>query len=290
MPLQPGIMVPPSGVMSVPAQAARIATDGRHRAAQGANMNTDANNGTAARAQARKAIQTYARVAGVLFLITFAAGRFGEGYAPGQLIVANDAAATVANLKANDLMYRLSFAAYLVEALCDIALALIFYVLLKPVSRGLALLSAFFGVLSTALYAACEIFYFGLPQLLLRGDDYLKTFTPEQINTLTLLSLKLFNYGAGLFLVFYGTGWIIRGWLMIRSGYLPKLLGLLMILGGLGFVAGTVTQVLAPQYQTPYMLLALMPGIVLLALWLLVRGVNVAKWEAKATAAAGTII
>ena len=123
---------------------------------------------------ARNSIQTYARVAGLLFLITFVAGGFGEGYAPAQLIVANDAAATVANLKAHDFLYRLSFAAYLVEALCDIAIALIFYILLKRVSHGMALLAALFGVLSTALYASCEIFYFGLPQLLLRGSDYLK--------------------------------------------------------------------------------------------------------------------
>ena len=231
--------------------------------------------------QAQNSIQTYARVAGLLFLITFVAGGFGEGYAPAQLIVANDAAATVANLKAHDFLYRLSFAAYLVEALCDIAIALIFYILLKRVSHGMALLAALFGVLSTALYAACEIFYFGLPQLLLRGSDYLKSFTPEQINTLTLLSLKLFNYGAGLFLVFYGTGWIIRGWLIIRSGDLPKILGLLMIVGGLGFVANTATQVLAPQYQSQWTLIAMMPGGVLLALWLLIRGINVAKWDAK---------
>lgn len=229
----------------------------------------------------KSAIQNYARLAGLLFLITFAAGGFGEGYVPAQLIVGNDAAATVANLKAHDFLYRLSFAAYLVEALCDIAIALIFYVLLKRVSQGAALLAAFFGILSTALYAACEIFYFGLPQLLLRGADYLKSFTPEQINTLTLLSLKLFNYGAGLFLVFYGTGWIIRGWLIIRSGYLPKILGILMIVGGAGFVANTATQVLAPQYQTPWTLFAMMPGGVLLALWLLIRGVDVDKWAAK---------
>lgn len=241
-------------------------------------------------AEARIAVQTYARVAGLLFVISIAAGGFGEGYAPAQLIVGNDAAATVANLKANDLMYRLSFAAYLVEALCDIAIAVIFYVLLKPVSRGLALVAAFLGLLSTAIYAVCEVFYFGLPQLLLRDAEYLKTFSPEQINTLTLLSLKLFNYGAGLFLVLYGTGWIIRGWLMIRSGYLPKVLGLLMIVGGLSFAASTITQVLAPQYTTPYMLFAMAPGGVLLGLWLLIRGVNVAKWEAKATAAAGAII
>jgi len=249
-----------------------IATDDDRRTREGAN------------------VQAWSRVAGLLFVLTFVAGGFGEGYAPATLIAGHDAAATVANLKAHDLMYRLSFAAYLVEALCDVAIAVIFYLLLRPVSRGLALLSAFFGLLSTALYAACEIFYFALPQLLLRGSDYWKAFSPEQIDTLTLLSLKLFNYGAGLFLVFYGTGWIIRGWLMVRSGYLPKLLGLLMVVGGLGFVASTATQVLAPQYPSQLMPLLLMPGGVLLALWLLVRGVNVPEWEAKAAAAAGRSI
>jgi hypothetical protein len=233
------------------------------------------------RAASGRAIQAYARTAGLLFLITIAAGGFGEGYAPTLLMVANDAAATVANLKANELLYRLSFAAYLIEALCDVGIAVIFYILLRPVNRGLAMFTVFIGLLSTATYAACELFYFGLPQLLLRDAEYLKTFTPEQINTLVLLSFKLFHYGSGLFLVFYGTGWIVRGWLMIRSGYFPKVLGLLMIVGGLGFVASTLTQVLAPEYRTTYMLLGMAVGGILLGLWLLIRGVNVAKWQER---------
>lgn len=233
------------------------------------------------RGKTRIAIKAYARAAGFLFIVTIVAGGFGEGYVPGQLIVSGDAAATVANLQAHDGLFRLSFAAYLAEALCDIALALIFYVLLKPVSRGMALMAAFFGILSTALYAACEIFYFGLPHLLLSGAPYLDSFTPAQRDTLVLLSLKLFNYGAGLFLIFYGTAWIIRGWLMVRSGYFPKLLGFLMILGGLGFVAMTLTSVLAPQYSSNVMLMLIAPGGVLLGLWLLVRGVDANKWQAR---------
>src|SRR6185369_4770855 len=199
-------------------------------------------------------VQTYARTAGVLFLVSIVAGGFGEGYAPNLLVHGNDAAATVATLRAQEPLFRLSFAAYLVEAICDIAIALIFYVLLRPVSRGLALLAAFFGIISTVTYACCELFYFGLPHLLLSDAEYLRTFTPDQIATLTLLSLKLFSYGAGLFLVFYGISWIIRGWLMIRSGYLPSLLGVLMIIGGLGFAARTFTGVLAPQYASSIML------------------------------------
>lgn len=231
-----------------------------------------------------RSVQTYARVAGLLFLISIVAGGFGEGYAPGALVVSNDAAATVAHLKANETLHRLSFAAYLVEAACDITIALIFYILLRPVSRGLSLLAAFFGILSTATYACCELFYFALPHLLVSDAEYLRTFSPEQLATLTLLSFKLFSYGAGLFLVFYGLGWIIRGWLMIRSGYLPALLGVLMILGGLGFAARTITGVLAPAYASPIMLFVMAPGGVLLGLWLLIRGVNVARWEARAGA------
>ena len=231
------------------------------------------------------AIGAYSRFAGLFFVVSIVAGGFGEGYAPGALIAANDASATVANLQAHEMLYRLSFAAYLAEALCDIALAVIFYVLLKPVSRGLALMAAMFGVLSTALYAACEIFYFALPHLLLTGQPYLASFTSAQIATLTLLSFKLFNFGAGLFLIFYGTAWILRGWLMIRSGYFPKLLGALMIIGGLGFVARTLTSVLAPQFGSMYMLMLLIPGGVLLALWLLIRGVDREKWCARLTTA-----
>lgn len=229
-------------------------------------------------------IQAWARVAGLLFVLTIVAGGVGEGYVPGHLVSGSDAAATVANLKGNDMLYRFSFIAYLAEALCDVGIAVIFYVLLKPAGRVLALITVFLGLLSTATYAACEIFYFGLPHLLLRGSPYLSTFTLGQLNTLTLLSLKLFDYGAGMFLVFYGTGWIIRGALMIRSGYFPKVLGLLMILGGLGFVAATTLQVLAPQYQTPYLLFVFAPGGVLLGLWLLIRGIDVDKWQEKAAA------
>ena len=230
---------------------------------------------------ARSSVQTYARMAGLLLLVSIVAGGFGEGYAPGLLIHGDDAAATVAALKAQEPLFRLSFAAYLVEAACDITIALIFYILLSPVSRGLALLSAFFGIISTATYAFCQLFYFALPHLLVSDADYLTTFTPAQIAALTLLSMKFFSYGAGLFLAFYGLGWIIRGWLMIRSGYLPSLLGVLMIIGGLGFVARTLTGVLAPHLASPIMLFLMAPGGVLLSLWLMVRGVNQAKWDAS---------
>lgn len=231
-------------------------------------------------------IQTLARIAGLLLLISFAAGGFGEAYVPMKLIVSGDPAATAHNIKESDLLFRLSFAGYFIEAICDIALALLFVVLLRRVNRPVALLAGFFGILSTALYAVAELFYYAAPQLILSGAGYLKVFTPEQINALAFLSLKFFGLAGALVSGFYGVAWILRGWLMLLSGYLPKLLGLLMLIGGLAFTARTFLLLLAPQYASDYLLIAIAPGGVLLALWLLVMGVNVPQWEAK-TAASG---
>jgi len=139
-------------------------------------------------------IQTYARVAAVLLLVSFVAGGFGEAYVPSKLLVANDAVATTQNIKAFESLFRFGFAGYLVEAVCDISLALIFYVLLRAVNRDLALLAAFFGLVGTAVFAVAELFYFA-PWLIVGGAQYVTTFPTDQLNTLVLLSLKLYGYG-----------------------------------------------------------------------------------------------
>jgi hypothetical protein len=226
-------------------------------------------------------VQVYARIAGVLFLLSFVAGGFGEAYVPSRLIVSADATATAQNIKALDSLFRMGFAGYLVEAVCDIALTLIFYLLLRPVRKDLALLAAFFGLVGTAVYGVAELLYFS-PSHILGGAGYLKTFSPDQLNTLALLSLKLFVYGGGIFLVFYGVAWVLRGYLIFRSGYLPKFLGVLMTLGGLAFVARNFALVLAPAYASGSLLLLMLPGALSLAVWLLVKGVDVAKWEERA--------
>src|SRR5712675_2954759 len=102
-------------------------------------------------------VQRYARIAGVLFLLSMVAGGFGEAYIPSRLIVSGDAAATVANLKNFDFLYRLGFAAFMVESLCDVTLALILYALLKPVGKALSLLAAFFGLMASATFACAEL-------------------------------------------------------------------------------------------------------------------------------------
>ena len=228
-------------------------------------------------------VQTYARIAGVLFLLSIVAGGFGEFYVPSQLFVSGDAGATAKNITAFSSLFRMSFASYLVEAVCDIALAWIFYVLLRPVRKDLALLAAFFGLVSTATFAIAELFYFAA-SFILGGADYLKTFSPDQVSSLAMLSLKFYGYGGGVFMVFYGVACVLRGYLIFQSEYLPKVLGALLALAGLGFVIRNFALVLAPPYASDVLLLPMFLAGVSLTAWLLVKGVDIPKWEAKAAA------
>jgi hypothetical protein len=226
----------------------------------------------------RESVQTYARIVGVLLLLTIVAGFFGEVYVPSKIIVAGDATATARNIVTLNSLFRLGFATYLIEALCDVALALIFYVLLRPVQRNLALLTAFFGLISTALYAVGELFYFAVG-IVLGAGGALKGFTPDQLNSLALLSLKMFGNCAGIFMVFYGVASALRGYLIFRSGYLPRFLGVLLMIAGLGFIAKSFTLVLAPAYSSDALLLPMGLAAISLAVWFLVKGVDVQKWQ-----------
>jgi hypothetical protein len=227
-----------------------------------------------------ESVQTYARIAGALFLLSMIAGGLGEFYIPTKLIVSADATATAANIVASNSLFRLGFATYLVEAVCDIALSLVMYVLLRPVRKDLALLAAFFGLVSTAVFAVAELFYFA-PAFILGNADYLKTFSPDQLNSLALLSLKFYGYGGGLFMVFYGIATLLRGYLIFKSSYLPKALGILLVLAGLGFITHNFALVLAPAYASDILLLPMFLAGLSLTFWFLVKGVDVQKWEAK---------
>jgi hypothetical protein len=225
-------------------------------------------------------VQTYARIAGALILLTTVAGFFGEVYVPSRVIVSGDATATARNITTLNFLFRLGFASYLVEALCDVALAVILYVLLRPVQKHLALLSAFFGLIGTGFYAVAELLCFA-PLLVVGHAEALKAFSPDQLNALALVSLKAFGLGAGISFVFYGVDSVLRGYLIFLSGYLPRFLGALLMLAGFGFIAKTFTLVLAPAYSPNALLLLMFPAGVLLMVRFLVWGVNISKWEQK---------
>jgi hypothetical protein len=124
------------------------------------------------------------------------------------------------------------------------------------------------------------LFYFA-PTLVLNGGGYLKSLSPDQLNTLELLSLNLFGLGAVIFTVFYGMGWVLRGYLIFQSGYFPKFLGILMTMAGLAFIVSNFALVLAPGYRSDWLLVLMFPCSFLMAVWLLVKGVDLPKWEKK---------
>jgi hypothetical protein len=219
---------------------------------------------------------------GIALLISIVAGAFGELFVPTRIVVTGDAAATAKNMVASAMLFRLGFAGYLVEAVCDISLTLLFYLLLKPVRRDLALLAAFLRLVSTATFAVAEFFYFA-SSIILGGTDYLKTFTPDQVSALALLSLDLYGYGGGLFMVFHGAASVLLGYLMFQSGYIPKFLGALFALAGVGFVLKNFTLVLAPEYASDFLLFPMFLAMLSMALWFVVRGVDVSKWRERAT-------
>jgi hypothetical protein len=230
-------------------------------------------------------VQRYARVAGVLFLISLVAGGFGEAYAPSKIIVSGDAAATVANITNFNFLYRLGFAAFLTESLCDIALVLIFYALLRPVSRELSLLAAFFGLVGTAVFAVGELFYLA-PSLLVGKAAYLTTFSTDQINVLVLGSFRFATLAGMATTAYYGMSWLVRAYLIVHSGYLPKFLGVLMAIGGAGFVVRNFLLILAPAYASTLLLVLMFPGGLILTIWLLIKGIDMKRWDERMKAAA----
>lgn len=226
----------------------------------------------------------YTRAVGIFMVLTMVGGWFGEVQIPSQFMT-GDPATTADQLRLNGSLFRLGFALYLVEAFSDLCLAWLFYVLLRPVHRDLALLSAFFGIVSMTLFAVTKMFYFSAP-MFLKKSAYLAAFPPEQLDALATIFLSLYGGLSGLFMLFYGTGWILRGYLTYRSGYLPRFLGVLMILAGAGFVAKNITKVLAPAYSSDLLLAPMFVNALVLAIWMLVKGVDRDKWN-QANAARG---
>jgi hypothetical protein len=230
--------------------------------------------------------QVLARIGGVLYLIIIVLGTFNEAYVRGRILVSGDAAATAANIRSMESLWRFGIAAEFFMLLCAIALTLIFYVLLRPVSRDLALLAVFFNLVSIAVEASVQLYLLGA-LFPLGSADYLKAFKPEQLYALASLSVRSHGYGFGVALIFFGCVCLLLGYLIFKSGYLPKAVGVLMQIAGLSYLTDSFTLILAPSLANrlfPAILVPAFIGEASLCLWLLVKGVNAEKWKARAGA------
>jgi hypothetical protein len=232
--------------------------------------------------------QQYARTAGVLYLVIIVAAVFGEFMVRQSFIVSGDAAATAANIRDNPFLFRLGFASDLVAFLSDIGVSVIFYVLLRPVSQPLALLAAFFRLAQSTILGANLLNHLSA-SMLLGGASYLGVFSDAQLDALGLFFLERHAFGYDIALVFFAMHCVVVGYLIARSGFFPWVLGVLMVIAGVGYVADSYTSFLAPEINAAIVTVTLIPAVVAefaLTIWLLVRGVNAKAWFERAEAQA----
>jgi hypothetical protein len=220
-----------------------------------------------------------ARITGALYLLTILTGIFSAGYVSGKLVVNGDAAATAANILAHRGLLQLGFAVYLIEMACQVAITALFYDLLKPAGRSVSLVAAFLGLTGSIIKTFSRVFFVA-PLFILGGAHYLSVFSVEQLQALALLFLKVNDRGAGIALVFFGLYAILTGYLIIKSTFLPRILGVLSVVGGLGWL----TFLYPPLGGRLFVFLAIFAilGAGSLIVWLLVFGVNEQRWKEQA--------
>jgi hypothetical protein len=229
---------------------------------------------------------TYSRIGGIFYLFIIIAGLFTELFIRGTMIVSHDASATFINILSSPFSWRVGIAADIIMHICDIPLLMIFYVLLKPVNRNLALAALLFILAQSAVMVSAKLNLF-TPLFLSADAEYLKAFNPQQLKALSYVSIRADAYGFGIGLIFFGCGIIILGYLIFKSGYFPKTIGILLQIAGICYLINSFALILDPKLADqlfPVILLPSFIGELSLGLWMLIKGVNMAKWNERVNA------
>lgn len=219
-----------------------------------------------------------ARIAGVFYLLEMLTGAFAIMYVGGRLFVSGDSTATATNILAHQSLVELGFAANLVQFACYITVTGFLYFLLKPVNRNISLLAAFFSLVGCTIGAMSCLFEIA-PISILGGSQYLNVFKMEQLQTLALMFIKLYAQCFNISFVFFGFYCLLIGYLIFRSTFLPRILGVGMAIAGLGWL--TFLLPMLSHALSPYILCSGL-GELLLVLWLIAVGVNTERWKEQA--------
>jgi hypothetical protein len=228
----------------------------------------------------------YAKIAGVLYLIITVAAIFAHFVVPNQLIVPGDAAATAVNITSSESLFRIGMiGSELVVLLSEIVLSVVLYFLFKPVNKILSLLAAVSRLAMTIIHGLNLLNYYFVLQLL-TGGDYLTVFSPEQVHALVTMFLDAHSVGFTIGIAFLVPHVLILGYLIYKSGYFPKVLGILFIAAGVGYLFDTIGLLLIPGYTTTPGLIAMVIAIaeITFPLWLLIKGVNDDQYQEQAVA------
>ena len=222
-----------------------------------------------------------ARMAGGFELLEGITSASGQVFILGSFIVTGNAAATAANILAHERLFWLGFASSLIAVAFHLAWVLLFHDLIQSVNRSVSRLAVFVILVGCALQALTSLLY-AAPMLVLTGGSPLSAFTAEQLQALAYVFLKLNAYAFDIYLVFFGLWCALVGYLIFRSTFLPRILGALLVIDGLGWM----TYLSPPLARHLFPLIAGASAVaeIPLMLWLLVKGVNARKWEEQATA------
>ena len=229
---------------------------------------------------------TRGRILAAVYLFVMSGGIIAQVFISDRLVVSDDAAGTAANIVANRSLYRLGFTIFMLEMVAQVAVSAMFYDLLKPVNRSVARLAAIIGITGCGIKALARLFYYS-PLILLGGASYLATIPAAQLESLSYLFLRINSQGAAIALIFFGFETLLRGWLVFKSGFLPRFLGVISMVSGLGWL----TYLWPPLGYQLFLFVALfaLVGVLVTAGWLFIRGVDDVQWSVRAELAAASI-
>jgi hypothetical protein len=231
-------------------------------------------------------IQRTARLVGALILLIAILAPFSMIFVPSTLIVAGDAATTARNIMASEGLFRLGIAGDAVIFLLETVVVVLLYVLLKPVSKTLSLVAAFSRLAMTVIQGINLLTHL-VVLLLLSGAGYMTVFAQDQLNALGLLFI---DAHAGVVLIwglFFALHLSVFGYLVYKSGYIPRFVGVLLMVASVCYLTQSFGNILLPEYKGIFTSIGLLSIVeVALPLWLLIKGVNVATWEKRVLEAA----
>lgn len=211
-----------------------------------------------------------ALVAGFGLLIMTLFAIFSVFFVFPKLIVPGDAVTTVNNITANEGLFRAGICSLLIVIIFDVLVAWALYVFLKPVSRSFSLLAAWFRLVYSIIFGITLVHYFGVLRLL-EGTEYLKVFNIDQLHAKVMLSINTSNDGWAIGYIFFGFHLALLGYLVFKSGTIPRILGILLFIAGLGYLIEYLGKFLFPDFDGAIGMITAW-GELLFMVWLLFKG------------------